>query len=93
VTSPYGHFSFSVFKHEHRKNLNLVRSRFPQPANLKHFLLLLLSEIKRELRRIHVYGCRCDERIEATTEGSKRLVYTGLGRDGDTLFVYNEEIE
>jgi hypothetical protein len=32
----------------------------------------------RELKRIHIYGCRCDERLKAKTEGSKRLAYTGL---------------
>ena len=32
--------------------------------------------IKRELNRRRLYGCRCDERLEAKTEGSTRLTYT-----------------
>ncbi len=39
-----------------------------------------LSEIKRESQRIHRYGCRCNERLKAKTESSKRLAYTGLCR-------------
>jgi hypothetical protein len=34
--------------------------------------------INRELHRIHIYGCRCNERLKAKTEGSTRLAYTGL---------------
>jgi hypothetical protein len=34
--------------------------------------------IKRELKRRLTYVCRCDERLKAKTEGSTRLVYTGL---------------
>ena len=40
--------------------------------------LNLLFEVKRELKRIHINGCRCNERLNAKTEGSKRLAYTGL---------------
>jgi hypothetical protein len=36
---------------------------------------------------------RGNERQEAKTEASKLLAYTGLGGDGDTLFVYYEEIK
>jgi hypothetical protein len=36
---------------------------------------------------------RGNERQETKTEASKRLAYTGLGGDGDTLFVYYEEIK
>jgi hypothetical protein len=38
----------------------------------------LLKEVKRELQRIHINGCRCNERLDSKREGSKRLVYTGL---------------
>ena len=34
------------------------------------------QQIKRELKRMHVSGCRCNERLKAKTEGSKRLVQT-----------------
>jgi hypothetical protein len=28
--------------------------------------------------RTHIYGCRCNERLNAKTDGSTRLAYTGL---------------
>ena len=34
--------------------------------------------IKGDLNRRLIYKCRCDERLKAKTEGSKRLAYTGL---------------
>jgi hypothetical protein len=33
---------------------------------------------KKELKRIHIDGCRYNERLNSKTEGSKLLVYTGL---------------
>jgi hypothetical protein len=36
---------------------------------------------------------RGNETQEAKTEASKRLAYTGLDGDGDTLFVYYVEIK
>ena len=36
------------------------------------------QQIKRELKRSHVSGCRCNERLKAKTDGSKRLAYTGF---------------
>jgi len=38
----------------------------------------LLYQLKRDLKRIHTNGCRCNERLITKTEGSKRLAYTGL---------------
>ena len=35
--------------------------------------------MKREIKRILIYECRCNERRKAKSEGSTRLVYTGLG--------------
>ena len=32
----------------------------------------------RELKRILIYECRCNERLKAKAEGSIRLAYTGL---------------
>ncbi len=34
--------------------------------------------IKRELNRILIYECRCDERLISKAEGSTHLAYTGL---------------
>ena len=36
------------------------------------------EEIKRELKRILIYECQCNERLKTKTEGSTRLTYTGL---------------
>ena len=36
------------------------------------------QQVKRELKRIHISGYRCNERVKAKTDGSKRLAYTGL---------------
>ncbi len=36
------------------------------------------EEIKRELNRILIYECRCNERLRGKDEGSTRLTYTGL---------------
>ena len=38
----------------------------------------LLEEIKGELKRLHIYLCRCNKRLNAKTEGSKLLTYTGF---------------
>ncbi len=36
------------------------------------------EKMKRDLNRILIYKCRCDERLRAKVEGSTRLAYTGL---------------
>jgi hypothetical protein len=36
------------------------------------------EETKRELKRILIYECRCNERLKVKSEGSRRLAYTGL---------------
>ena len=36
------------------------------------------QQIKRDLKGIHICGCRCNERLKAKTDGSTRLTYTGL---------------
>ncbi len=36
------------------------------------------EETNRELKRILIYECRCNERLKVKSEGSTRLVYTGL---------------
>jgi hypothetical protein len=42
-----------------------------------HPFLFLLYEVKREVKRISINGCRYNEGLNVKTEGSKRLVYTG----------------
>ena len=39
--------------------------------------VVYFEEIKRELQRILLYVCRCNERLNAKSEGSIRLGYTG----------------
>ena len=39
------------------------------------------QQINRELKRIHISGCRCNERLKTKNDGSKRLAYTGLRGD------------
>jgi hypothetical protein len=41
-------------------------------------IVVYYEKIKRELNRILIYECRCDERLKAKSEGSARLGYTGL---------------
>jgi hypothetical protein len=43
----------------------------------KH-IFVYYEETKRELNRILIYECRCDETLRSKPEGSTRLVYTGL---------------
>jgi hypothetical protein len=38
----------------------------------------LLQEVKPEIKRIYINGCRDNERLNTEKEGSKRLTYTGL---------------
>ena len=45
------------------------------------------QQIKRELKRIHISGWRCNERLTARTNGSKRLTYTGLCGDLEHLTI------
>ena len=35
------------------------------------------QQVNRELERIHILGCRYNERPKPKTDGSTRLVYTG----------------
>ena len=41
------------------------------------FIVVYYESIKRELKRILIRECRCDERLRAKAEGSTRLAYTG----------------
>ena len=45
------------------------------------------QQIKRELKRKHTSGCRCNERLKAKADGSKRLAYTGLRGDLEHLTI------
>ena len=43
--------------------------------------------MKRELKRIHINGCRWNERIKSKPDGSKSLAYTGLRGDLEHLTI------
>ena len=42
------------------------------------FFFVYYEEIKRDLNRILIYDCRCDERLISKAEGSTSFTYTGL---------------
>ena len=46
------------------------------------------QQVKRELKRVHISGYRCNERLKAETDGSKRLTYTGLRGDLEHLTMW-----
>ena len=48
--------------------------------------------MKRYLKRIHVSGCRFNERLKSKTDGSKFLVYTGLCGDLEHLTIQTRSI-
>ncbi len=39
---------------------------------------LYYEEIKRDLKRILIYECRCNERLKDEGEGSTRVTHTGF---------------
>jgi hypothetical protein len=41
-------------------------------------VVVYYEEIKRELKRILTYECRCNERLKSKDEASTLLVYTGV---------------
>ena len=43
--------------------------------------------IKRDLKRIHMSGCRCNERLKAKIDGSMHLAYTGLHGELEHLMI------
>ena len=51
------------------------------------FLVIFYYEkqIKSEIMGIHICGCRCNERVNAKTDGSTDLAYTGLRVNWNTL--------
>ena len=51
---------------------------FSEPSFVLKNMFVYYEEMKREVRRIHIYGCRCNERLKAKTEGSTRLTYNRL---------------
>ena len=53
----------------------------PEPSSLcSHHITCFVyyEEIKREVNRIRIHECRCDERPKDKSEGSTLLTYTGL---------------
>ena len=49
------------------------------------FVFHFEQQIKRELKGIHICGCRFNERPNAKTDGSKSLSYTGLSGELEHL--------
>jgi hypothetical protein len=47
-------------------------------ALITFIFIVYYEETNRELKRILIYECRCNERLKANAEGSTRLVYTGF---------------
>ena len=47
-------------------------------TNTHRGIFVYCEYIKRELKRRHICGCQCNERLEAKTEGSTCLTYIGL---------------
>jgi hypothetical protein len=45
------------------------------------------QQVNRELKRIHISGYRCNERLQAKTDGSNLLTYTGLCGDLEHLTI------
>jgi hypothetical protein len=60
----------------------LLQKHTLQPSSL---LVVYYKEIKRELNRILIYECRCDERLRAKAEGSTYSLHVShtLGCAGD----------
>ena len=46
------------------------------------YILKSNRQIKGYLKGIHIYGCQCNQRLKAKTEGCTRLVYNGLRGPG-----------
>ena len=55
-------------------------------------LFLFIEEIKRELKGILIYECRCNERLKAKAEGSTRLTSRGTRtpKDRDDVNLVDE---
>jgi hypothetical protein len=76
-----------------RRDRETCRSACAVPSaqaflNLDQFLLFYYEQqVKRELKGIHISGYRCNERLKAKTDGSKRLTYTGLRGDLEHLTI------
>jgi hypothetical protein len=47
-------------------------------AETSHFFCVYYEEIKREVKRILIHECRCNERLNVKVVGSTNLVYTGF---------------
>jgi hypothetical protein len=62
-----------------RQVSKFICSRIKKRRDTRLFdFLFFYEKMKRDLNRILIYKCRCDERLRAKSEGSTRLVYTGL---------------
>ncbi len=56
----------------------LLSSLWKKGRSMEVQKFVYYEEIKRELTRIHIYGCRCNERLKVKTEGFTRLTYSRL---------------
>ena len=51
------------------------------------------QQIKREVKGIHICGCRYNERRNAKTDGSTHLTYTGLHGELEHLKIETRSID
>ena len=51
------------------------------------------QQVKRELKRIHISGYRCNERLTVKTDGSKILGYTRLHLVTLNNFYYEQQVK
>ena len=83
-TTPQSFWPISVIVraiHLHKYAYNTdYNTGHPVPRSPEHPRVVFYYEqqIKWEVKRIHISGCRCNERLKAKTDGSTRLTYTGL---------------
>ena len=81
VPSCYSWYLLGFFKNYSNKRPPLSHTQLPEMIVI---LVVYYEETKRELKKILlclIYECRCNERLKAKAEGSRRLAYNGL-REG-----------
>ncbi len=68
---------FNPHQVNHGTRRTLVRLPLPGGESDRYFPNGLSPEVKRKVKRIHIDGCRYNERLNTKTEGNKHLRYTG----------------
>ena len=80
--NPGGHDKTYPSRSDDRNTTFTFRVCWSSQVRYLPYLILVeivyYEEIKREVKRIHIIGFRCNERLKAKTEGSTRLAYTVL---------------